>query len=98
MCKKMVLTQHQLEHLTKNIGSEWKEVAIRLQILPAEIAKIELDHQWNTNGAILYMLKTWSARQMHKQLWHLKTLAEALRTSGRSDLASLVLRWERELR
>ncbi|XP_072024721.1 uncharacterized protein [Amphiura filiformis] len=88
------LSEHQIEQLTYNIGVEWERLGTYLRFSHSEITKIRRDHHQNTDGAIRKMLKTWSGRQTRNKSNQYEILSEALRLSGRADLATMVMRWK----
>ncbi|KAI8504411.1 hypothetical protein Bbelb_175290 [Branchiostoma belcheri] len=75
--------------LAKQLGKEWKSLAIELGFTLAEIQRLQSDNPFSTADSIFSMLVQWRRRQGASV--HLSALAAALTAAGRKDLADSVL-------
>ncbi|XP_035679135.1 malignant fibrous histiocytoma-amplified sequence 1 homolog [Branchiostoma floridae] len=84
-----LLSDVRMLRLAKQIGNEWKSLAIELGFTLAEIQRLQSDNPFSTEDSIFSMLVQWRRRQGASV--HISALAEALTASGRKDLAEGIL-------
>ncbi|XP_078688980.1 uncharacterized protein LOC144920576 isoform X1 [Branchiostoma floridae x Branchiostoma belcheri] len=75
--------------LAKQLGKEWKSLAIELGFTLAEIQRLQSDNPFSTEDSIFSMLVQWRRRQGASV--NVSALAAALTAAGRKDLADSVL-------
>ncbi|XP_078689015.1 malignant fibrous histiocytoma-amplified sequence 1-like [Branchiostoma floridae x Branchiostoma belcheri] len=75
--------------LAKQLGKEWKSLAIELGFTLAEIQRLQSDNPFSIEDSIFSMLVQWRRRQGASV--NVSALAAALTAAGRKDLADSVL-------